>query len=67
MWNYRDNQLDRIKALTQPTPPKPKLTEKQQPPIKKTYKSLYLQSLLRPTKLESDADIDAYVERCAGS
>ena len=63
MWNYRDNQLDRIKALTQPTPPKPKLTEKQQPPIKKTYKSLYLQSLLRPIKLESDADIDAYVER----
>lgn len=62
MWDYRDAVLKHIQTLTQPAPPKPKNKPKKAEEVKKVYKSVYRQSLLRATRLESEMDIDIYVE-----
>ena len=47
-------------ALVQPKPP---VDTPPAPAVKKTYKPIFRQSLLKATTLESEADIDAYVDK----
>nr|WP_302593516.1 BREX system P-loop protein BrxC [uncultured Acetatifactor sp.] len=66
MWNYRDDTVSKIElALMPPAPvqPKPPVDTPPAPPVKKTYKPIFRQSLLKATTLESEADIDAYVDK----
>ena len=66
MWNYRDDTVSKIElALMPPAPvqPKPPVDTPPAPPVKKTYKPIIRQSLLKATTLESEADIDAYVDK----
>lgn len=63
MWNYRDDTVKRIDiALMPPQPVEKKSTEKKVE-VKKMYKPIHRLSLLTATKLESEADIDAYVDQ----
>ncbi len=64
MWNYRDEAVDRIKAIIAPPKPKPSVINAvhDRPAPMKTYKTIYRQSLLKTARLESEADIDDYVE-----
>lgn len=65
MWNYRDDTIAKLELAMQP--PKPvdsvKPEEKEKPEVKKIYKPIFRQSLLKATKLETEADIDAYVDK----
>ena len=64
MWNYRDDTVTKIEFALKPQEPvTPKPVDPVTPPVKKTYKPIFRQSLLKTTKLESDADIDAYVDK----
>ena len=66
MWNYRDDTVSKIElALMPPKPiePKPPVDTPPAPPVKKTYKPIFRQSLLKATILESEEDIDAYVDK----
>ena len=66
MWNYRDDTVSKIElALMPPAPvqPKPPVDTPTAPAVKKTYKPIFRQSLLKATTLESEADIDAYVDK----
>ncbi len=59
MWNYKDDTVSSIEAAKKPkpvTPPTPN-----QP--KKHIKNVYRQAIFKQATLESQADIDAYVER----
>jgi hypothetical protein len=59
MWNYKDDTVSSIEAAKKPkpvTPPKPN-----QP--KKNIKNVYRQAIFKQATLESQADVDAYVER----
>lgn len=63
MWNYRDDAIKRVKIALMPPKPvdEPKLEKKVE--VKKNYKPIYRLSLLNATKLESEADIDEYVDQ----
>ena len=68
MWQYKDETCDRIETLQKPpnvTPP----TAGGQTPIpapKKVIKTIHRQAMFPAKTLESEADIDAYVEKvCA--
>ena len=68
MWNYRDDTVSKIELALQPPapvePPKPKNPvnpPKAEP--KKTYKPIFRQSLLKTARLESEEEIDAYVDK----
>ena len=65
MWNYRDDAVSKIDFTKQL--PKPEAPVKPVDPdklvVKKTYKPIFRQSLLKAARLESDAEIDAYVDR----
>ena len=64
MWNYRDDTVTKIECALKPQEPvDPKPLDPVTPPVKKTYKPIFRQSLLKTAKLESDADIDAYVDK----
>jgi hypothetical protein len=69
MWNYRDDAVARIEAAKKPKEqPKPTTanetsTDKPKPVVHKNYKPIFRQSLLKAARLESDADIDAYVDK----
>ena len=68
MWNYRDNALDKIEVSKKPPKPvTPKPVEPtpgpEKPAPKKSYKPIFRQSLLKTARLESDAEIDAYVDK----
>ena len=65
MWNYRDDTVSKIEfALQPPKPVEPvKPVDPVKPVPKKTYKPIFRQSLLKATKLESEEDIDAYVDK----
>lgn len=68
MWSYKDETVDRMETLKKPIePPKPSVTpaggSKVTPPApKKIIKTVYRQQFPSKT-LESQEDIDAYVER----
>ena len=59
MWNYRDDAIAKIDFAKQP----PKLVNPPKPVVKKTYKPIFRQSLLKSATLETDAEIDAYVDK----
>ncbi|MDO5337223.1 MAG: BREX system P-loop protein BrxC [Eubacteriales bacterium] len=64
MWNYRDDAVSKIEFSKRP--PKsvaPKPVNPVKPVAKKTYKPIFRQSLLKAARLESDAEIDAYVDK----
>lgn len=66
MWNYRDDTVSKIElVLIPPAPvqPKPLVDTPSAQAVKKTYKPIFRQSLLKATKLESEAEIDAYVDK----
>lgn len=65
MWNYRDDAISRIEVAVQPpkqtTPPKKPDADKSV--VQKTYKPIFRQSLLKTARLESDKEIDVYVDK----
>ena len=64
MWNYRDEAVSKIEFSKQPPKPvAPKPVNPVKPAAKKTYKPIFRQSLLKAARLESDAEIDAYVDK----
>ena len=69
MWAYKDETVDRMETLKKPVElPKPPGTPtsgtKVTPPTpKKVIKNVYRQAAFPSKTLESQADIDAYVER----
>jgi len=64
MWNYRDSAVAKIELALEPDeqPPVGQI-DPVKPVIQKTYKPIFRQSLLKATKLESDEEIDAYVDK----
>ena len=64
MWNYRDEAVSKIEFSKRPPKPvDPKPVNPVKPAAKKTYKPIFRQSLLKAARLESDAEIDAYVDK----
>ena len=64
MWNYRDETVSKIEVSKRPPKPvDPKPVDPVKPVAKKTYKPIFRQSLLKAARLESDAEIDAYVDK----
>ena len=64
MWNYRDDTVSKIElALMPPKPVDPKPVTPVAPTVQKTYKPIFRQSLLKQTRLETEADVDAYVDK----
>ena len=65
MWNYRDDAVSKIEFSKQPPKPvdPPKKKDDDKPVVQKTYKPIFRQSLLKAARLESDAEIDAYVDK----
>ncbi len=64
MWNYRDETVSKIEFSKRPPKPvDPKPVDPVKPVAKKTYKPIFRQSLLKAARLESDAEIDAYVDK----
>ena len=60
MWNYKDDTVASIEAAKQP--PTPVTPPKSDQP-KKHIKNVYRQAIFKQATLESQADVDAYVER----
>lgn len=67
MWQYKDAALDRIESMVKPKAPTkvepPKAGEQPKPPQKKVIKAVYRQAVFPAKTLESEEDIDAYVEK----
>ena len=64
MWNYRDEAVSKIEFSKRPPKPvAPRPANPVKPVAKKTYKPIFRQSLLKAARLESDAEIDAYVDK----
>ena len=69
MWGYKDDTVDKIDSIVHPKIPvapivKPKGDGTVTPPTpKKVIKSVYRQAAFPSKTLESQEDIDAYVER----
>jgi len=64
MWTYKDDTLRHLEAVTRPEPPKPVDPKPDNTPKpKKMIKSIYRQSIFPAKRLESESDIDAYVEQ----
>ena len=66
MWNYRDDAVSKIdftKQPPKPVDPSKKKDDDDKPVVQKTYKPIFRQSLLKVARLESDAEIDAYVDK----
>ena len=69
MWGYKDDTVDKIDSIVHPKTPvappfKPKEGGGVTPPApKKVIKNVYRQAAVPSKTLESQEDIDAYVER----
>lgn len=66
MCNYKDDTVERIeRAMRPPEPPKPpkNLDDKETPKQKKVIKAYNRQVVFQAKTLESEADVDAYVEK----
>lgn len=64
MWNYRDDAVSKIEFARQPTKVVGSLKKEEDRPLaQKTYKAIFRQSLLKTARLESDAEVDAYVDK----
>ena len=65
IWAYKDNACERIEHLLKPVPPRnpDQVEEKTQPIPKKFVKTIHRQAIFPAKKLESEEEIDAYVEK----
>ncbi len=64
MWQYKDNVCERIEVMLRPVPPKPVSTMNQdKPEPKKVIKAIHRQAVFPTKTLESEQDIDEYVEK----
>ena len=64
MWNYRDDAVSKIEgALEPPKPVEPPKGVNTNATSKKTYKPIFRQSLLKAARLESEDEIDIYVDK----
>lgn len=70
MWQYKDDTLEKIEIMLRPAPqPEPPAVHNgssgygEKPAPKKVIKAYYRQSIFPAKKLESDNEIDAYVEK----
>ena len=63
MWNHKDDALRYIDALTRPEPPKMPVKPNEPPKPKKMIKQIYRQSIFPAKRLESEDEINAYVEQ----
>ena len=68
MWSYKDDSVDRLETMKQPSKPvdpKPHINPATppKPAPKKHIKTVYRQAAFPSKVLESQADVDAYVER----
>lgn len=65
MWQYKDEVCDRIETLQKPPVVTPPVTGGQTPAPapKKVIKTIHRQAMFPAKTLESEADIDAYVEK----
>ncbi|NCC68510.1 MAG: hypothetical protein EOM14_10035 [Clostridia bacterium] len=64
MIQYKDTTVDKIEIMSRPKPPEPAVqTNTPEPPKKKLIKAFNRQVVFPAKRLESDADIDAYIEK----
>jgi hypothetical protein len=63
MWNYKDDTLQRIEDGKPQPPVETPPHVKPQPSVKKHIKNVYRQAVFKAETLESQDDIDKYVER----
>ena len=65
MWQYKDEACDRIETLQKPPAVTPPVTGGQTPAPapKKVIKTIHRQAMFPAKTLETEADIDAYVEK----
>ena len=62
MLQYKDTAVEAIEATLAPPPPKPQVDPLTPPPPKKVIKPYNRQIVFPAKRLESEADVDAYVE-----
>lgn len=64
MWNYRDDAVAKIESALEPVKPvEPIKPASKKTASKKTYKPIFRQSLLKAARLESEDEIDVYIDR----
>ena len=65
MWQYKDETCERIEAIQRPAvvPPPPARGQAPAPVSKKVIKTIHRQAMFPAKTLESEAEIDAYVEK----
>ena len=61
IWNYKDETLRRLESATRPEPPKPPVSDPTKP--HKMIKTIYRQSIFPARRLETEDEINAYVEQ----
>lgn len=69
MWQYKDETCERIESLQRPpivTPPPAAGGQTPTPVPKKVIKTIHRQAMFPAKTLESEAEIDAYVEKIRG-
>ena len=67
MWQYKDDTVERIEAAKRPPEPvkptPPVGGDQPKPPVKKVIKTIHRQAMFPAKQLESDEEIDAYIEK----
>ena len=69
MWQYKDTTLEKIEAIINPPKPKPPVVpvpgggSTMKEPPKKVYKTIHRQAMFPARTLETEEEIDAYVEK----
>ena len=69
MWQYKDTTLDKIEAIVNPPKPKPPVVpvpgsgSTMKEPPKKIYKTIHRQAMFPARTLETEEEIDAYIEK----
>ena len=63
MWQYKDTTCEAIEGALKPEPHKPDNTTVSTPQPKKLYKAIHRQAVFPTKTLESEEDVDAYVEK----
>lgn len=67
MWQYKDDTVERIEAAKRPPEPvkptPPAGGDQPKAPVKKVIKTIHRQAMFPAKQLESDEEIDAYIEK----
>lgn len=67
MWQYKDDTVERIEITKRPPesvkPTPPAGGDQPKPPVKKVIKTIHRQAMFPAKQLESDEEIDAYIEK----